>query len=113
MALAVSTRSNFDPASSDASVSNTDTVNHSGAAKSSGEISPVWNSAAFRRSFPERWAEYLRATYKTAYGVQRAFGIDSHTARDWIGGKRDPSGSFVARVIIEDPSAIEILGRTA
>jgi hypothetical protein len=78
-----------------------------------GDISPVWNAVAFRRSFPDRWAQYLRETYRTAYGVQRAFGIDSHTARDWISGKRDPSGSFVAAVCARDPRAIEILGRAA
>lgn len=78
------------------------------------DISPVQNVMSFRRSFPDRWAEYLRETYRTAYGVQKAFpGIDSKTARDWISGKRDPSGSFVALVIEKDPSAIEILGRTA
>lgn len=69
---------------------------------------------SFRRSFPDRWAEYLRETYRTAYGVQKAFpGIDGKTARDWINGKRDPSGSFVASVIAKDPKAIAILGRTA
>jgi len=78
------------------------------------DISPVWNALSFRRSFPSAWAEYLRETYKTAYAVQKAFpGIDSKTARDWIGGKRDPSGSFVATVIKRDPAAIQILGRHA
>lgn len=75
------------------------------------DISPPLNVAAFRRSFPERWAEYLRETYRTAYAVQKAFpGIDSKTARDWISGKRDPSGSFVASVIARDPDAIKTLG---
>lgn len=80
-----------------------------------GDISPcVWSATAFRRSFPELWGEYLRETYRTAYAVQRAFpGIDSKTARDWIGGKRDPSGSFVAAVVARDPNALKILGRTA
>jgi hypothetical protein len=78
-----------------------------------GDISPVWNAVAFRRSFPDRWAQYLRETYRTAYAVERAFGIDSKTSRDWISGKRDPSGSFVAAVCARDPRAIEILGRAA
>jgi hypothetical protein len=78
-----------------------------------GDISPVWNAVAFRRSFPDRWAEYLRETYRTAYAVEKAFGIDSKTSRDWISGKRDPSGSFVAAVCARDPRAIEILGRAA
>jgi hypothetical protein len=67
-----------------------------------------------RRSFPLLWAEYLRERYGTAYAVQRAFpGIDSKTARDWISGKRDPSGSFVAAAIKADDHALDILGRTA
>ena len=75
------------------------------------EVSPGWSAASFRRTFPELWARYLLANYRTAYGVQKAFpGIDSHTARDWIGGKRDPSGSFVAAAIARDPNAIKILG---
>lgn len=78
-----------------------------------GDISPHISAVAIRRSFPAAWAEYLRANYRTAYAVQRAFGIDSKTARDWIGGKRDPSGSFVAAVIAADPNAIRILGRSA
>ena len=66
---------------------------------------------SFRRTFPERWAQYLKDRYHTAYAVQKAFpGIDSHTARDWISGKRDPSGSFVAVAIARDPDAIKILG---
>ena len=87
------------------------------AAPSCGDISPVgqtlpaaWNAAAFRRSFPEQWGQYLRQTYRTAYAVQKAFGVDSKCARDWIGGKRDPSGSFVAAVVARDPNAIKILG---
>lgn len=87
---------------------------------SSGDISPVgqtrpaeWNALAFRRSFPAAWSQYLRATYRTAYAVEKAFQIDSKTARDWWNGKRDPSGSFVAAVVKADPNAMEILGRTA
>lgn len=75
------------------------------------DISPQLNVMAFRRSFPERWAQYLRDAYGTAYAVQKAFpGIDSKTARDWINGKRDPSGSFVAMVIDRDADAIKTLG---
>lgn len=77
-----------------------------------GGIPPVVNVAAIRRSFPEQWAEYLKLTFKTAYGVQKAFrGIDGHTARDWIGGKAEPRGSVVFAVVSQDPNAIEILGR--
>jgi hypothetical protein len=76
-----------------------------------GKFPPVISAVACRRSFPALWAEYLRENFRTAYAVERAFGIDSHTARDWIGGKRDPSGSFVAAVVAHDPKAIEILGR--
>lgn len=80
-------------------------------ARASGDISPCgWNVTAYRRSFPDRWAQYLRETFGTAYAVQKAFpGIDSKTARDWIGGKREPSGSFVATVIARDPAALRIL----
>ena len=86
-------------------------VNADSAHPSSGDISPVWNAGSFRRSFPAAWAAYLRETYRTAYAVERAFGIDSKTARDWINGKRDPSGSFVAAVVAADPNAIKTLGR--
>ena len=78
---------------------------------SRGEVSPGWDVASFRRTFPDLWAQYLKDRYHTAYGVRKAFpGIDSHTARDWISGKRDPSGSFVAVAIARDPDAIKILG---
>ena len=89
-------------------------VNAPDAAASCRDISPVQNVTAFRRSFPDRWAEYLRETYRTAYGVQKAFpGIDSKTARAWIKGDHGPSGGFVAAVVKADPNAMEILGRTA
>ena len=69
------------------------------AALSRGEISPreqVWNTAIFRRSFPDQWAAYLKAEYRTAYGVWKAFpGIDKSTASDWINGRRDPAASAV------------------
>jgi hypothetical protein len=90
-----------------------DAVNHAPcrADAATGEVSPLHlNAVAIRRSFPLLWAEYLRERYRTAYAVQRAFGIDGKTARDWIGGKRDPSGSFVATVVARDPDAIKILG---
>lgn len=100
-------------ASSSESLSSYGNKVSTGTVGATGDIPFVQNVMAFRRSFPELWAEYLRLTYRTAYGVQKAFGIDSHTARDWIGGKRDPSGSFVATVIARDPHAIDILGRAA
>lgn len=60
------------------------------------EVSPVLNADAIRRSFPAQWAEYRRANFKTAYGVQKAFpGIDKRTASDWINGRRDPAASLV------------------
>ncbi len=72
---------------------------------------PVWNTDAIRRSFPGRWSEYCKLTFKTAYGVQKAFpGIDSKTARAWIKGDHGPSGGFVAAVVKADPTAMEILG---
>lgn len=92
---------------------NAPTVSTDSPAPDRRDISLAQNVLAFRRSFPDRWAEYLRETYRTAYAVERAFGIDSKTARDWVSGKRDPSGSFVATVIARDPNAIAILGRTA
>ncbi len=62
-----------------------------------GEVSARgWNVAAIRRSFPDQWAAYLRAEYRTAYAVWKAFpGIDKSTAQDWISGKRDPKASVV------------------
>lgn len=102
---------------SSASPSSLTKVNTPDPALSSGDISPVsqtlpaaWNAAAFRRSFPAAWAQYLRDAYRTAYAVEKAFGIDSKTARDWIGGKRDPSGSFVIAAVSRDPEALKILG---
>ena len=75
---------------------------------------PVWNTATFRRSFPQRWAEYLRANFASAYAVHKAFpGVDEKTCRDWWNGKRDPSGSFVAVAVSRDPNAIKILGAVA
>lgn len=112
-ALALCRVSEAEALGGSSAVSVADAVNHApaGADLSCREISPVWNATAFRRSFPERWGQYLRETFGTAYAVQKAFpGIDSKTARDWIGGKRDPSGSFVATVVARDPDAIKILG---
>ena len=86
-------------------------VNAAPVVPSSGDISPVWKTVAFRRSFPAAWAQYLKDNYRTAYAVEKAFSIDSKTARDWINGKRDPSGSFVAAVVAADPNAIKTLGR--
>lgn len=72
---------------------------------------PVWNTDAIRRSFPRQWSEYCKATFRTAYGIQKAFpGIDSKTARAWIKGDHGPSGCFVAAVVAADPDAIKILG---
>ena len=88
-------------------------VNAAASTAETGGMSPVWNASTFRRSFPAAWGEYLRQNYRTAYAVERAFGVDSHTARDWWNGKRDPSGSFVAAVVARDPQAMNILGRTA
>lgn len=112
MARAVlSDRAGSRGASQSPSVAYASEVNTDRPGPSCREVSPGWNAASFRRTFPERWAQYLRETCRTAYGVQKAFpGIDSHTARDWISGKRDPKGSFVASAIARDPDAIKILG---
>ena len=108
--LAVSSRLSASVAS--VTSSNTDKADTPAPVAEGGTFPPVLNVAALRRSFPALWAEYLRDRYKTAYAVQKAFpGIDSHTARDWLAGKRDPSGSFVAAVINRDDRALEILGR--
>jgi hypothetical protein len=81
---------------------------------SSGGFPPVWNTDAIRRSFPQQWAEYCKLTFKTAYGIQKAFpGIDSKTARAWIKGDHGPSGGFVAAVMRHDETAREMLGRDA
>jgi hypothetical protein len=89
-------------------------VNGDADASSSGGFPPVWNTDAIRRSFPQQWAEYCKLTFKTAYGIQKAFpGLDSKTARAWIKGEHGPSGGFVAAVVKADPRALEILGRDA
>ena len=91
-----------------------DAVNHAPccADAATGEVSPLHlNAVAIRRSFPLLWAEYLRERYRTAYAVQRAFGIDGKTARDWISGNHSPSGGFVVAAVKADPQAMEILGR--
>jgi len=86
-------------------------VNDAAPVPSSGGFPPVWNADAIRRSFPRQWSEYCKATFRTAYGIQKAFpGIDSKTARAWIKGDHGPSGCFVAAVVARDPDAIKILG---
>jgi hypothetical protein len=66
---------------------------------------------SLRHTFPVLWAEYLKATYGSAYAVKQAFPeIDAKTARDWVNGKCNPSGCFVAAVVAADPNAIKILG---
>jgi hypothetical protein len=88
-------------------------VNEPDATPSWGEVSPReqgWNAAAFRRSFPEIWGQYLKDRYKTAYAVRKAFpGIDGKTARDWIGGKRDPHASFVIAEVTREETALQAL----
>jgi hypothetical protein len=83
------------------------------AAASWGEVSPReqgWNVAAYRRSFPDLWGQYLKDRYKTAYAVRKAFpGIDGKTARDWIGGKRDPHASYVIAEVTREEAALEAL----
>lgn len=88
------------------------------AAASWGEISPreqVWNTVTFRRSFPDQWAAYLRAEYRTAYAVWKAFpGIDKSTAADWINGRRDPAASaVVAECKRKDAARQFLLGEAA
>lgn len=86
-------------------------VNDAPAELSSGGFPPVWNTDAIRRSFPHQWSEYCKQTFKTAYGIQKAFpGLDSKTARAWIKGDHGPSGCFVAAVVSRDPEALKILG---
>jgi hypothetical protein len=71
----------------------------------------VMNAVALRRSFPSRWAEYLRENFASAYAVHKAFpGLDEKTCRDWWHGKAAPSGCFVAAVVASDPNAIKTLG---
>lgn len=88
-------------------------VNEPDAALSWGEVSPReqgWNVAAYRRSFPDLWGQYLKDRYKTAYAVRKAFpGIDGKTARDWIGGKRDPHASYVIAEVTREEAALEAL----
>lgn len=47
---------------------------------------------AFRRLYPHRWREFLRAHFRNATDVEMAFSIDDKTARNWWHGKTGPQG---------------------
>jgi len=47
---------------------------------------------AFRRLYPNRWREFLRAHFRNATDVEMAFSIDDKTARNWWHGKTGPQG---------------------
>lgn len=116
MGLAVSAQSGFGSSAASSAPSRlhirvAEVVNDTAPAPSPRGFPPVWNTDAIRRSFPQQWSEYCKRTFKTAYGIQKAFpGIDSKTARAWIKGDHGPSGCFVAAVFAADPNAIKILG---
>jgi hypothetical protein len=47
---------------------------------------------AFRRLYPHKWRDFLRAHFKSATEVEAFFSIDDKCARNWWHGKTGPQG---------------------
>lgn len=47
---------------------------------------------AFRRLYPHKWRDFLRAHFGSATEVETFFSIEETTARNWWHGKTGPQG---------------------
>lgn len=77
--------------------------------KSCGEMSGVYGAPsrfdphAFRRAFPDRWSEFLRAHHRDYIEVAYFYGVTERAARDWWTGISGPRGAPVAMAAAQHP----------
>ena len=90
-------------------------VNHDhvtpGAGVSSGELSAgrPFDMDGFRRVFPDRWADFLRAHFRDARHVAYTFSVDDKTARNWLAGMTGPRAEVALYVVATHPGALSEL----
>ena len=70
---------------------------------------------AFRRLYPHKWRDFLRAHFRSATEVEVFFSIDDKCARNWWHGKTGPQGWAVdfAREALAAPFISPATRRTA
>ena len=78
---------------------------------SSGELSAArpFNMDGFRRTFPSKWADFLRAHFRDARHVAFAFSVDDKTARNWLAGITSPRAEVALYVVATHPGALSEL----
>ena len=95
LALALCRGSEVGALCGSSAVSVADAVNHAPelAVVSSGTFSGrPCDPYAFRRLYPHKWRDFLKAHFDSAARVQAFFSIDEATARNWWHGKTGPQG---------------------
>lgn len=63
------------------------------------------SAKSFREFFSERWAGFLRETYRNPEQVAVNFGVRYQTALNWWNGDNAPSGYAVAIAFKDRPDA--------
>ena len=81
--------------------------------KSSGKFAGCFDPMRFKAIFPDRWAGFLRAHFRSSTEVAAFFGVDDRTARHWLHGTTAPSGSVAIHAIAAIPGALAELMRAA
>ena len=59
--------------------------------------------AAYQRCFPDRAAQYFRATGLNAAELAVAFGVNARTAQNWLDGIVAPRADKIAVIALRDP----------
>lgn len=79
---------------------------------SSGTLSGTpFNMDGFRRTFPGRWADFLRAHFRDSRHVAYAFSVDDKTARNWLAGITAPRAEIALYAVSTHPGALaELMG---
>lgn len=60
------------------------------------------------KAFPQRWASYIRANYRSVLHVQRVFQVSERTAYRWWKGDGGANGMHVAIAMAEHPQEAAI-----
>lgn len=68
---------------------------------------------AFRRAYPDRWREFLRAHFHSALHVAVFFDVDERTVRHWWEGTTAPQAWVIAFAIQAVPGARQFLAEAA
>lgn len=64
----------------------------------------VFDPYRYRAEFPDLWAGYLRAHFRSPEAVAAAFDVRFQTALNWWQGAHRPSGDKVALAALADPA---------